>query len=423
MGFARLGSAILASKKRELMRAGWRLAIAMLAAGLALGPVPVLAQDATPPPAEAPPPAADAIGPRELQNFSLNGTVTRSAEPAATQRASRPPATATRTTTRTTSAPAAPQPVRTEPSRSVAQTTRTEATPSGVSEAPRVRAERPQRSNAASSVTVSLPPIDESPVATTPNSAAASSSFPAEPEGLGAEHRLALWPWLLAALALGAGGAFLFWRNRTREAFAGGPHFDAFSAPEPVPAPRPVPTPRKAPPPPAIPGVVSTRLRPWIDLAFQPLRCVVEDHQVTIEFELVLQNSGSAPARGVLVEASMFNAGPAQDQAIGAFFANPAGLGERIAVIPPLKNVVVRTKVTAPRENMQLLDIGGRHVFVPLIAFNALYSWSTGEGQTSASYLLGRDTKGEKMAPFRVDLGPRIFRGVGARLLPTTVRD
>jgi hypothetical protein len=239
---------------------------------------------------------------------------------------------------------------------------------------------------------------------------------------------LALWPWLLAALALGAGGAFLFWRNRTREAFAGGPQFDAFIAPEPAPMPRPVPAPTPAPrqePPPlaAIPGVVSTRLRPWIDLSFQPLRCVVEDHQVTIEFELMLQNSGSAPARAVLVEATMINAGAAQDQAIGAFFANPAGVGERIVVIPPLKNVVVRTKVAAPRDNVQIFEIGDRQVFVPLIAFNALYSWSAGEGQTSASYLLGRDTNGEKMAPFRLDLGPRIFRGVGAAPLPAAVRN
>jgi hypothetical protein len=59
---------------------------------------------------------------------------------------------------------------------------------------------------------------------------------------------------------------------------------------------------------------------------------------------------------------------------------------------------------------------------VPLIAMNALYRWSGGEGQTSVSYLLGRDIKGEKMAPFRLDLGPRLFRGVGARALPSGLR-
>jgi len=58
-----------------------------------------------------------------------------------------------------------------------------------------------------------------------------------------------------------------------------------------------------------------------------------------------------------------------------------------------------------------------------LIGFNALYRWSGGDGQTSNSYLLGRETKSEKLAPFRLDLGPRIFRGLGARQHSLSVRN
>ena len=83
----------------------------------------------------------------------------------------------------------------------------------------------------------------------------------------------------------------------------------------------------------------------------------------------------------------------------------------------------MKTQVAVPRAQVQAYELGGHQVFVPLIAFNALYSWSGGQGQTSASYLLGRDTKGEKMGPFRLDLGPRIFRGIAARLLPAAVRN
>jgi hypothetical protein len=149
---------------------------------------------------------------------------------------------------------------------------------------------------------------------------------------------------------------------------------------------------------------------------------VLDDAQVAVEFEIELFNSGSGPARAIAVEASLFNAGPAQDEHIGAFFANPVGEGERIVVIPPLKRVTIRTRVVAPRSQIMAYELGGRQVFVPVIAFNALYSWSGGKGQTSVSYLLGRDTKGAKMGPFRLDLGPRIFRGVAGRLLPTGVR-
>jgi hypothetical protein len=168
--------------------------------------------------------------------------------------------------------------------------------------------------------------------------------------------------------------------------------------------------------------LVSSRLRPWIELGLQPLRCIVEDHQVTVEFELELFNSGNAPARGVLAEASVFNAGPAQDEEIGAFIARPVGEGERLETLPPLQRMNLKTQVVVPRASVQVFEVGGRQVFVPLIAFNALYQWSGGDGQTSASYLLGRDTKGDKLAPFRLDLGPRVFRGLAARPLPLGLR-
>ncbi len=52
---------------------------------------------------------------------------------------------------------------------------------------------------------------------------------------------------------------------------------------------------------------------------------------MTVEFELELMNSGSAAARAILIEATLFNAGPNQDAEIGRFFANPVGEGDRIA--------------------------------------------------------------------------------------------
>jgi hypothetical protein len=289
--------------------------------------------------------------------------------------------------------------------------------------------EVPRTTAPASSVTVALPKLqDDLPRGGTAAPIPAASPGIAEPvtePTLAAERKISFLPWLLAAMALGAGAAFLFYRRRHgREALAGGPQIDAFVAPEaatPAPAPKPAPAPPERPPP-SIPGLVSTRLRPWIDFGFQPLRCIVDDKEITVEFELEILNSGNAPARAVLVEATLFNAGPNQDREIGAFFANPIGEGDRIAIIQPLKRTVVRPRVTIPRELVQVYEVGGRKVFVPLIAFNALYRWAGGEGQSSISFLLGRDTNGEKMAPIRLDLGPRVFRGLGSRPLPTGVR-
>jgi hypothetical protein len=180
------------------------------------------------------------------------------------------------------------------------------------------------------------------------------------------------------------------------------------------------------PPVPAEPepfaGLVTTRLRPWVDLAFEPARCSVEDDKVVIDFEIEMVNRGNAPARGVLVEARMVNAGPAQDAEIGQFFANPVGQGERIDAIAPMKAVRIKSRIVAPRDQVQIYDVGGRKLFVPLVAFNVLYSWARGAGQTSQSFLVGRDTKAEKLAPFRTDMGPRLFRGLGKQPLPLEIR-
>jgi len=416
--------------EREQMRAVSRLWKALAAGALALVPAMALAQEA--PPASSAP--TDAVGPKELQNFTLNGTVTRPADqpvavpPASTRRQPRaqaqsapPPAVSRPSTAAAVQSALADAPV---PRRSEAESA--EAPPQRSSPSP--SPEPIRQSPPSSSVTIALPKLDSGSVAASAASApAAAPSFGPDPRPAGTlapAHGFSLLPWLLAALALGAGGAFLFWRNRGHEAFAGGPQVDSFIAPVPPPAPRrtpsPPPQPASKPAPPALAGVVSTRLRPWIDVGFHPLRCILEDQRVIVQFEIELFNSGSAPARGVLVEATLFNAG--QDAQIGNFFANPVGTGERIAAITPLKRITIRTQVAVPREQVQAYELAGRQVFVPVIAFNTLYSGSGGDGQTSVSYLLGRDTKGEKMGPFRFDLGPRIFRSVAARLLPAGIR-
>lgn len=400
------------------MKAGKRLWTAIGVAALALAAAPAHAQEAPPPPADEP--ASETIGPRELQNFSINGTVTREAEPPPAQRpATDPPATAPRTATPVTRT--SPGPADTTGAAPTGQAT--SPTPSPASERPTAAPTIAPQSPPSSSVTVPLPPLDG-------RISAPLEDFSAAPDddsgSVASRQTFSAWPWLLALLALALGGVFL-WRTRSQPAYAGGPHVDAFVAPQPLapraaqptPAPlAPAPQPVASPPP----GVVSTRLRPRIELQFNPLRCTVDGEQVVVDFELELFNSGSAPARAVLIEASLFNAGQSQDQAIGAFFDNPVGKGERIVAIDPLKRFAVRSQVVAPRANVQLFKIEDREVFVPLIAFNALYRWSSGEGQSSSAYLVGRENQTDKLAPLRADLGPRQYGKLGARALPNAVR-
>jgi hypothetical protein len=422
------------------MKAGLRVGLLAWTAALAFAAAPALAQEATQATTNAPAPSpAGTVGPQELQNFDLQGPVDRSADqplrPASPPTRTQPPSTqnvvqsVSGTPERTTATPTrregaeAPQP---------APATEREARAQRTASAEPLRQTPP-----ASSVTVALPRLDNGAVrssASAPAPVSVATAGMDSPATVPTNHELSILPWLLAAFALGAGAAFLFLRNRAREAFAGGPEIDAFVSPQPVPAPAPTPAPelrakptvgavtaRKRPEP-SIPGIVTTRLRPQLEIGFRPISCLVEDHQVTFEFEVELFNSGNAPARGVLIEASLFNASNEQDQQLEAFFANPRAEGERIPAIPQLKSIRLTSKVVTPREHVQVYEVNKRKVFVPIIGFNGLYRWGGGEGQTSVSFLLGIDTKREKMAPFRVDLGRRTYTSVTARELPTVLR-
>ena len=411
------------------MKSALRVGTAAIA--LAMGfAAPALAQDgaastdSAPISIAPPPPAAtgDAVGPAQLRDFSINGTVTRRAETPATRQ---PALAASATNSAQPTATASNQP------RAVAAR----------SERPAGGAAQPSAAQAPSDAvgggtgfnfTPSAPATGQS-ASFTPDAQPAAT--PIVDTYTGTEANLfSHWPWLLALLF--AGGAALWYFRRQRGggyAFAGAGG-DAstfeFSAPQPAPpappraapipppvarAPVPAPAPVPTPPAAAPVGIVSTRLRPWLDIDFQPLSAVIDGEKAAIEFEIIVHNSGSGPARDVLVEAALFNAGPDQDQAIGQFFDRPAGPSDRIDVIPPLQRMEFRTTVQLRRDQLRIFEVEGRSLFVPLIGFNAHYRWSGGDGQTSTSYLVGRNTDGEKMAPFLVGQDPKSFRGLGAR--------
>jgi len=414
------------------MRAILRVEPLLLAGCILLLAAPAVAQTTTAPatqntPAASAPttnaPATDAIGPRELQNFSLPGSTTHPAEQQSTS-----------------SSGAA----------SVAPTQAPQGTPVGAHsvpaerQSPRPSAKPPSATTARatqappiSAPAESAPPAAQQPTTVAPPSAQAAPSPQVAPE-----HGISFFPWLIAGLILAVGTAFLLWRSRPRRTLTGAGEFDLFAAPEPEPEAAAAPGVRWMPPPaaaepPAVParaatppkpahdpagGIVATRLRPSLEIGVRPLRCLVEDSQVTLEFELDLFNAGTAPARAILAEASLLNAGATQDQELAAFFSRPAPAGDPLEAIAPMKRMTMTSRVIAPRGAIQEYDLGGRKSFVPLIAFNALYEWSSGKGQTSAAYLVGRETNGEKLGPLRLDSGAREVRGLGARTLPVGVR-
>lgn len=406
-----------------------------MAAALALAlATPAVAQNADAPidVTAAPPPSAETIGPSQLRDFNLQGTVTRPADRPATA----PADTATAQPRSGEAVPAEAAAPSAGPSGALASRQRSIGTESS--------------SPSPAGITGAEPPITPSlPLEVTTNPAPqpdlvdpSRTVVPAD-----AGDGLLSWPWIAALIALIGGGAFLARNLRSRSRRHGDPGRMAFAGlvpgdvevgaepplrprADPVPprghvggGPRPDPVPPAGtarpstpPKPPSDGTIVSTKLKPQLNVEFIPDRVVVTEQEVMLMFEIVISNVGSAPARDVLVEGHLFTAHIGQDRDIATFFQNPTASDDRMTLIAPLGRVSLKSVARLPIDQVNQFEAGGRKLFVPLIGFNILYRFGGSEGQASASFLVGRgNEEDEKLAPFRIDQGPKIFRGLSSR--------
>jgi hypothetical protein len=188
----------------------------------------------------------------------------------------------------------------------------------------------------------------------------------------------------------------------------------ALLGPEPVPPPKWLP---EAQPEPVAEPVAEEAPRAWVELDIVPERAAATDNETIVNYELVLRNAGAATAGNIRIDAKMFNAGA--DGEIADFFAKPihAHSGSPHVTISAGGELKLGSAIAMPKTEVRTIEVQGRAIFVPMIAINVAYDWDGGTGRSSKSWLLGReaDTPVAKMGPFRLDLGPRIYRQVGRR--------
>lgn len=445
------------ARRRVTFRTG--LAIAALTGAAHLAAQSTTNTSATP----APPPSGTAVGPPQLRDFTLNGTVTQPAQPTTTA-----PSPAPRTPPPTTASPADAAP--TNSPATAAPATRSRAAPARATSAPRPPVVAgPDRNPSADAVTVDLPPATAAPVLPEPSLPAPLDPAPAADRPLGSGSGPAsYWPWAAALLALLLGAGFLWWRRRQQaeeEALQAVDNADLGAmvaardaAPAPVPravppaAPRtPAPGPATAPlrpqsagpvaaPTPPVPtpsgptpsrvpdalagGIVASGLKPRIELELLPLGVATDAAgAVALMCDIVVVNRGSAPARDVLVEARLINAGPNTDAEVERFFLRQPTSGERLPPIAPMSRASVRVRLAVAAADLAPLVVEGRHLLVPIVAINALYRSGGAEVVESSSFLVGRgDAEAGKLAPFRLDLGARNWTGLAARLHSTGLK-
>lgn len=389
-------------------------AIGLLLAAAALPLTPAMAQDTQPPadtpvvttpipapvPAPVPAPTPPAVVTPPVIVAPPPPVIETEPEPAA-----RAPATTRRSATRT---------VRTTTRRPPARP-RVAAPANAAAPAPVVAA-----TPVADPVLASGPPLAEAPpiAETVPAEAA-----PVETE----ENDNPIWPWLLGGLlALGALALLLRRRRRDVDVDVDVDVYEApvehdraqvadvpptmVAEPEPVAAAPIMAAPIAAATIAPVAAAADTAARPWLALDLRPVRAGVDGGEARVEFELIVDNQGSAPARDVRISTWMVAAGSADKQEMERRqVERPAD-----AALPEVTIDAGHAKRIETAVAITIAGLGG-DAMLPVVVADARYRLPDGsEARTSASFAVGVPD-GDDLAHFAIDNPSGLHDGVEAR--------
>lgn len=318
-------------------------------------------------------------------------------------------------------------------------------------EAPRAQppAERPAPTPAPASTPVTeadetpAPANDSAPVETpapAPPIAPADNAAPAAPpaeqppaENAGAGSIL---PWLIGGLLalVGIGAAVLLLRRRRTQAVAPQPAAAAPASPPAPPKPTAPPKPAAAPPPPvpapmpeaaAAPDAAE---RPWVDMDLVVSQARYSLMGVTVAYNLILHNRGTRAAQDLLVRGIIGNAGAQQQALLQGFFGGQDGLPlHSVVTIAPGETLHLAGELRLAPDRIVPVEMGQRSLLIPIAAFDAAYRWQPDEGEneggglsagrTARAFIVGQEQEPPtaRLAPLRLDQGPRQYRRPAAR--------
>ncbi|WP_311269216.1 hypothetical protein [Sphingobium sp. WCS2017Hpa-17] len=383
-----------------------------------------------PPTGSAPAPDPNRQGP-EL-NVYRDPVIPRATPPVVAPTVTPPPATVQPTPVPQTSRPRPTQatpPAEPRPTRPAERSTPTppaQTRPAPVTPAPAEPAPIEADNAAANSSTPVAPPAQPLPAPAanavdSPEPAPATTSAPAE-EGISL-------PWIIAAIvaALVVLAGLILLRRR--------PPALRDEAPTPARTPTPVAKPKAAvPPPPApdpaetlhVPAAVPAAAtdRPWIDMDMAVGQARYSLMGVTISYALILHNRGDRPAQDVLIRGMLGNGGAQQQAVLQGFFTGQDGLPLHSAVaIQPGETIQLSGELRLSTDEIVPVEMGQRSLLIPLAAFDAAYRWDAeagqpvGQGRTARAFIVGQEQEppAARLAPLRLDQGPRQYRRPAAR--------
>ncbi len=238
------------------------------------------------------------------------------------------------------------------------------------------------------------------------------------------------WGWIAGALMLAAIGLFGLAKLRTRRMVPDMaiPEDTLHTAPDEIsddhiaPAveeeiiPPPITVkPVKAPP-------VQTE-RPLLDVSFVPGKATISLANLTISGQLRIINQGTIPVTAMKLRAVMISASEIQDDIITAFHRDKSlHFTEELGKADAAERIGMDLELSIPLTELRSYPLGDQRLFVPIVLANVEYDWGeasaeVGHDEARLACLIGREANPPKpkMAPLRLDLGPRSFTPLGQR--------
>ncbi|WP_338466420.1 hypothetical protein RXV95_12770 [Novosphingobium sp. ZN18A2] len=173
-----------------------------------------------------------------------------------------------------------------------------------------------------------------------------------------------------------------------------------------------------APVPPIVVQAPRKSDSPLFDL--EPRRLGVTLVNATLTYRLQLTNTAPRMLEDIAISGDMIaaHASLPVEQQLGADGAQFAPL-HRIESIEPGESVTIEGDLRLALAAILPIRHGQHRLFVPLARFET--SWSAGEARKArvSAFLIGLlpDGESDRLRPFRLDLGPRMYPDIGQRLL------
>ena len=327
--------------------------------------------------------------------------------------------------------PAQPARPRPEAPRAQPQTERPAPTPAPAPSPATEADETPAPGNDSAPVITPAPAPPIAPADDAAPVAPPAEQPPAEDAGAGSTL-----PWLIGGLLalVGIGAAVLLLRRRRTQAVAPQPAAAAPASPPAPPKPTAPPKPAAAPPPPvpapmpeaaAAPDAAE---RPWVDMDLVVSQARYSLMGVTVAYSLILHNRGSRAAQDLLVRGIIGNAGAQQQALLQGFFGGQDGLPlHSVVTIAPGETLHLAGELRLAPDRIVPVEMGQRSLLIPIAAFDAAYRWQPDEGEneggglaagrTARAFIVGQEQEPPtaRLAPLRLDQGPRQYRRPAAR--------